>query len=92
MWIFLGGIAIVTALLNVICIAKGQETKWLMFISLSFTALTLCTFYSADAKWVINEDWSALSDVTPIMSKSLWACTIALIVVNSVSLFRKHKG
>lgn len=46
---------------------------WFRFISLSLTALTLCAFYSADAKWVLNEDWSALMDVVPTLSKTLWA-------------------
>lgn len=89
MWIFFSFIAIVTALLNVIWTVKGKEPKLLMFLSLSFTAFTLCAFYSDDAKWVINEDWGALSDVTPIMSKLLWVCTIVSVVINSVSLFRK---
>lgn len=90
MWILFSIIAIVTALLNVIWTLKGKETKWFMFISLSFTALTLCAFYSANAQWVNHEDWSALADVVPTMSKSLWTCTIASIVINSVSLFKKR--
>lgn len=90
MWILFSIIAIVTALLNVIWALKGKETKWFMFISLSFTALTLCAFYSANAQWVIHEDWSALADVVPTMSKSLWVCTIASVVINSVALFKKR--
>ena len=89
MWFFFGVIAIVTALLNITWTVMRKDAKWLMFISLSFTALTLCAFYSADAKWVINEDWSALMDVTPAVSKCLWICTIASIVINSVSLFKR---
>lgn len=92
MWLFFSMTAAVTALLNVIWTVKGKESKWLMFISLSFTALTLCAFYSADARWVIDEDWSALADVTPITSRSLWVCTAVSIVINSVSLLRKRAG
>ena len=47
------------------------------------------TVMRKDAKWVINEDWSALMDVTPAVSKCLWICTIASIVINSVSLFKR---
>ena len=91
MWMFFGTIAIVTALLNMIWTAKGKNAKWFRFISLSFTALTLCAFYSANAKWMVNEDWSALSDVTPATAKSLWVCTIVSIAINSVSLFKDPK-
>lgn len=89
MWIFFSGIAMIAALCNLIWTAKGKEAKRFMFISLSFTALTLCAFYSADAKWVIEEDWGALADVTPMTSKALWVCTVASVGVNSVSLFQR---
>lgn len=89
MWLLFGIIAIVAAVVNMLWTAKGKESKGAMFISLAFTALTVCAFYSADAKWVLNEDWIALSDVTPTMAKSLWVCTIASILMNSLSLFQK---
>lgn len=89
MWLFFSAIAIATAFLNVIRTIKGKEARHFMFFSLSFTALTLCAFYSANASRVINEDWSSLSDVAPVISRSLWICTIASVVINSVSFFRK---
>lgn len=88
MWMFFCIIAVVTALLNVVWTVKGKDGKWFRFISLSFTALTLCAFYNTNAKWVINEDWGALSDVTPTTAKSLWVYTIVSIAINSVSLFK----
>ena len=81
--------AIITAFMNVAWTVEGKESKWLMFASLSFTALTLCSFYQGDANWVRNKDWAALEDVTPIAAKRLWVCTIASIAINSVSLFIK---
>ena len=51
MWIFSGVLAIITAFMNVSWTAEGKESKWLMFASLSFTALTLCSFYQSDANW-----------------------------------------
>lgn len=51
MWMVLGVAAILTAILNVVWSIRNQDAKWFRFISLSLTALTLCAFYSADAKW-----------------------------------------
>lgn len=89
MWLLFGVIAIITAFMNVAQTAEGRESKWLMFASLSFTALTLCSFYQGDANWVLHRDWAALQDVTPTVAKRLWVCTIASIAINSVSLFIK---
>lgn len=89
MWVILGLSAIVTAILNLIWNARGKDAKWFRFASLSLTALTLCAFYSMDAQWVQKEDWSALMDVVPTMSKALWTLTAASIVINGVSLFQK---
>ncbi len=89
MWIVLGVGAIIAAGLNLIWMANGKETKWFRFISLSLTALTLCAFYGGSAKWVLHEDWGALMDVVPTMSKALWGCTLISIVLNSISLFEK---
>ena len=89
MWMVLGVAAILTAILNIVWSTKNQDAKWFRFISLSLTALTLCAFYSVDAKWVLNEDWYALMDVVPTMSKALWVLTIVSILINSTSLFKK---
>ena len=89
MWIILGVAAIITAILNVVWSIRNKNAKGFRFISLSLTALTLCAFYSANAKWVINEDWFALMDVVPTMSKALWVLTIVSILINSTSLFKK---
>ena len=97
MWIILGVAAIITAILNVVWSirnknahnVKAVNAKGFRFISLSLTALTLCAFYSANAKWVINEDWFALMDVVPTMSKALWVLTIVSILINSISLFKE---
>jgi len=89
MWIILGVAAIITAILNVVWSIRNKNAKGFRFISLSLTALTLCAFYSANAKWVINEDWFALMDVVPTMSKALWVLTIVSILINSISLFKE---
>lgn len=89
MWIFLGAAAIITAVLNIVWTMRNQDAKWFRFISLSLTALTLWAEYSLVGKWVLNEDWSALTDVVPGMSKVLLVLTIASILINSISLFKK---
>ena len=89
MWLFLGIVAIITAVLNIIWTLKGLDAKWFRFISLSLTAFTLCAFYTQVYQWVLIEDWSALYDVVPTVSKALWFLTIASIIINSISLFKK---
>ena len=89
MWLLFGAIAIVTAILNIAWTARGKDPRCFRFASLSFTALTLCAFYSQSAQWVAHEDWAALMDVVPTMSRWLWVCAIASILINGVSLFRQ---
>ena len=90
MWLFFGVIAMVTAMLNVIWTLRHREAKWFRFSSLAFTVFTLCAFYAQAAHWVSVKDWSALQDVLPITSKALWFLTLASVVINSISLFRKR--
>ena len=89
MWIFLGAVAIVTAILNVVSTFWNREGKYFGFISLAFTAFTLCTFYSQAAQWTEMEYWAALMDVMPSMSKVLWILTVASVAINSISLLKE---
>ena len=91
MWLLFGIIAIITAILNVIWTIRHRETKFFRFISLSFTALTLCAFYSMANHWSIIGDESALLDVMPTLSKALWFLTIASIIINGISLIPKRE-
>ena len=90
MWLLFGIIAIITAILNVIWTIRHRETKWFRFISLSFTTLTLCAFYSMANHWVVIGDDSALLDVMPTLSDVLWFLTIASIIINGISLVLKR--
>lgn len=91
MWLFFCFIAIITAIFHLIWAAKGKDVKWFQFISLSFTAFTLCAFYCQVAKWVNHEDFTALMDVVPSTSKALWVCSVISVLINSVSLFGKKE-
>lgn len=90
MWIVLGTSAIITAIFNLLWYIRNKDPKWFRFISLALTALTLCAFYSMNAQWVVGKDWSALMDVAPTMSETLWKLTFLSIMINGISLFRKN--
>ncbi len=94
MWLFFGISAIITTALHLIFYFKGKETKWFRFFSLSFTALTVCAFYSAETNRVLQGDWAGLIDVMPFASKGLWGCVIFSILINGISLFKdcKHES
>ena len=62
MWLFLGISAIIFTGFNLICSFKSKNEKWFRFGAISFTALTVCSFYSDGAMRVLNEDWGGLMD------------------------------
>lgn len=89
MWVLFGVAAIVFAVWNVMFAVQKKNSEYLRFLSMAFTALTLCAFYHLEAQWVIHHDWSALEDTMPTMSKALWVLTILSILLNSSSLWKK---
>ncbi|MCI6277215.1 MAG: hypothetical protein MR639_10840 [Clostridium sp.] len=89
MWLVLGISSIVFAILNVIWAFQNKNAKWFRFLSISFTALTVCSFYADGAVRVAREDWGGLMDIMPTMSKALWVCVILSIAINSISLFKE---
>ena len=91
MWLAMGVGAIIFAILNLVWLFKQKSSKWFGFISLSLTALTACSFYSDAAVQVANEDWGALMDILPSMSKALWICVIISILVNSITFLGDKK-
>lgn len=88
MWLILGIVSIIFALLNVIFAIKNKSSKWYRFCSLSLTALTVCAFYSEAATRVVKEDWAGLMDTMPTLNKALWVLVILSIAINSISLFK----
>ena len=91
MWLFFEISAIIFTGFNLIYSFKSKNEKWFRFAALSFTALTVCSFYSDGAMRVLNEDWGGLMDIMPTMSKALWVCVGISILLNSVSLFREKE-
>ena len=90
MWPVFGIAAIIAAILNLAFCFSGREAKYFRFASLSLTALTICAMYSMVNNYVSAEDWSALMDVVPAMTRALWFLLIASILINGVSLFVKR--
>lgn len=91
MVIVLGIAAIVFAVLNIVFTLKKKNTELYRYLSLSFTALTVCAFYSSAARDVAEKDWSALMDTVPTISTALWVLVLISILINSISLFKRDK-
>ncbi|MBR5566315.1 MAG: hypothetical protein IKW08_09190 [Roseburia sp.] len=84
-----GIVAVVAGILNVIWTLRRRETKWFSYISLSFTTLTLCAYYSLAKQWVLANAADQLLDVMPTLSDVLWFLTIASVMLNGICLFVK---
>lgn len=91
MEIVLGIAAIIFAVLNIVYTLKKKNGELYRYLSLSFTALTVCALYSSSARDVAEKDWSALMDTVPTINTVLWALVILSIIINSVSLFSGKK-
>lgn len=89
MWLILRVGAIISALLNMIATLKNNNADRYRFLSLSLTALTVCSCYLEAANRVIKEDWGGLMDIMPKMSKALLVLVILSIAINSVSIFKR---
>lgn len=87
----LGIAAIIFAVLNIVFTMKKKNTELYRYLSLSFTALTVCAFYSSAARDVAEKDWSALMDTVPTISTALWVLVLISILINSISLFKGNK-
>ncbi len=91
MFILTGLAAILFAILNIRNYLNHRETKWFRFLSMTLTLITTGFIYQLDADYVLKNDFSALSDVVPSMSKILWVCLIASVLINGLTLFSKNK-
>lgn len=71
------------------CNAKNNNADRYRFLSLSLTALTVCSCYLEPANRVIKEDRGGLMDIMPTMSKALLVLVILSIAINAVSIFKR---
>lgn len=91
MWLLFLVLSCIFALLNILKTFQNKNGKIYRFISLSFLIVALCFVISLNNEWIINEDWTALLDVSEIMTKNLWIISISLILVNFISLYKEIK-
>ena len=59
---------------------------------MALTALTVCAVCSDGARRAEGESWATLMDVMPTMSKALWICVIASILINGISLIKEKQA
>ncbi len=88
MWIISGVLATIFAILNISNYKKKSDI--FRFLSLAFTSLTVCAFYTDGARRVVREDWGGLMDTMPTLSKALWIFVLVSILINSISLIKSY--
>ncbi|EGG92332.1 hypothetical protein HMPREF0491_01496 [Lachnospiraceae oral taxon 107 str. F0167] len=91
MWLLFGGGAVIFAFLNIVLTLGDRSPRLFGFISLSLTALTVCSFYSDGARRLAEDDLSGLRDIMPIMSYVLWFCTIMSILLNAIPFLKSKR-
>lgn len=83
-WFPLGLIAFLIAGVNLVLGSMNKKTPWrlLVLLSLVFALFALLAQYHMVNTWVQAEDWSALMDVVPTMSKLLTGAVIVGVGLN----------
>ena len=92
MWLLFGVLAIIFMLVNIISANKNKKEEIFGFLSLSFTALTLNDFYADVAKRIEVDDFAGIMDIVPTVSKYLWFCVGASIILNGIAIFLRRKN
>lgn len=85
----LGIIAIFFAIKNIIAWTHGKDPQIYRFLSLAFTSLTIFSFYYMGVEFLSKGDIAGALDVIPTISEILFFCTIASIIINEITLFKK---
>ena len=83
-WFPLALIAFLLAGINLMLGSLGKKNPWrlLVFLSLAFALFALLAQYHMVNAWVQAEDWSALMDVVPSMSKVLTGAVLVGLGLN----------
>lgn len=85
----LGILAIFFAAKNVIGWLNGKDPAKDRFLSMAFTSLTVFSFYNMGAEFLVKGDFAGAQDVIPTISNTLFICTIASIIINGITLFKR---
>jgi putative flippase GtrA len=90
MWFILGLIAIGLTLTNLVLYKMGKDYKLAMALALSFTALTVNSFYSILEQFVFSRDMSALEDIVPYVNKPMFVLIGISIGLNLLPIFIEY--
>lgn len=90
MWMFYGILSIVFALFALVRVLKhkNQGAVLLSFFSLFCAMAVMLDFMWMIRTWVINEDWSALSDVVPVLAAMLAFAVILCVLINMFNILK----
>lgn len=89
MWIIFLGTALIATVIRLLQFKRGYIAMW---IALSATALTLCSFITMIVGWISQNDMGALADVVPTMHIVYWIFTVCMIVLNVLPLILKKSS
>jgi len=90
MWFILGLISIGLTITNLVLYKMGKDYKLAMACALSFTALTVNSFYSILEQFVFSRDMSALEDIVPYVNKPMFVLIGISIGLNLLPIFIEY--
>jgi len=91
MWFVLGLLAIGLTITNLVLYKKGKDYKLAMASALSFTALTVNSFYTIIEQFIINRDLSALEDVVPSVYTPMFVLIGISIGLNILPILLEYR-
>ena len=87
MWLLFCLLSILFTLAALFCAAARRVLSlWASIAAIACTFATLYAFFCRICRWVLQEDWSALSDVLPALQVILMVYMILLLAANAVAL------
>lgn len=95
-WFFLGGVAYLFVIINLIRTFIGRNKGWeiLSFCSLSFGLLTVLDEYRMVNHWLAWEEMNSISTVVPAVTNTLtiavWVGILLNLVVLIINLKKKQ--
>ncbi len=91
MWFILGLLAIGLTITNLVLYKMGKDYKLAMALALSFTALTVNSFYTIIEQFIINRDLSALEDVVPSVYTPMFVLIGISIGLNILPILLEYR-
>lgn len=91
MWFILGLLAIGLTITNLVLYKMDKDYKLAMAAALSFTALTVNSFYTIIEQFVINRDLSALEDVVPSVNTPMFVLIGISIGLNILPILLEYR-